>query len=89
MGSVLFTWCWVFGHPIWGYSGEYLVDGVLPESWTTAYCVLALKLIGVVTLLYEAKTGKKANEKSNVGNLFSLTSSKIQVLEVMGFNCLL
>ena len=88
MGSVLFTWCWVFGHLIWGYSGEYLVDGVLPKSWTTAYCVLALKLIGVATSLYDAKTGKKANENSSVDNLFALTSSKTQMLEVMGFCCL-
>ena len=83
-------WCWVFGHLNWGYSDEYLVDGddVLPKSWTTAYCVLALKLIGVATSLYDAKTGKKANEKSSVDNLFALTSSKTHMLEVMGFCCL-
>ena len=88
IGSVLFTWFWVFGHLLWGYSGEYLVDGVLPRSWTTAHCVLTLKLIGVATSVYDAKTGKKANEKSSVDSLFTLTSSKIQVLEVMGFCCL-
>ena len=88
IGSVLFTWVWVFGHLLWGCSGEYLVDGVLPRSWTTAHCVLTLKLIGVATSLYDAKTGKKVDKKSSVDTMFTLTSSKIQVLEVMGFCCL-
>ena len=88
IGSVLFTWFWVFGHLVWGYTNDYLIDGVLPRSWTTAHSVMTLKLIGVATSLYDAKTGKKVNEKSGVDTLFALASSKIQVLEVMGFCCL-
>ena len=50
--------------------------------------MLTLKLIGVATSLYDPKTGRKVNEKSGVDTLFALASSKIQVLEVMGFCCL-
>ena len=50
--------------------------------------MLTLKLIRVVTSVYDAKTGKKVDKKSSVDSLFALTSSKIQVLEVMGFCCL-
>ena len=88
IGSVLFTWFWVFGHLLWGYTQQKMIDGYLENDITISQCVLTLKLIGVATSVYDAKTGKKADEKSNIDKLFALTSSKIQVLEVMGFCCL-
>ena len=88
IGSVLFMWFWVFGHLLWGYYQQRMIDGYLENDVTLSQCVLTLKLIRVVTSVYDAKTGKKVDKKSSVDSLFALTSSKIQVLEVMGFCCL-
>ena len=88
IGSVLFTWVWVFGHLLWGYSQQTMINDVLENNIVISQCVLTLKLIGVATSLYDAKIGKKVDEKSSIDSLFALTSSKIQVLEVMGFCCL-
>ena len=65
-----------------------MTDGYLENDVTLSQRVLTLKLIGVATSVYDAKTGKKADEKLSVDSLFALTSCKIQVLEVMGFCCL-
>ena len=86
--SVIITWLLVFGHLMWGYYQELLLGDRMPTCWTTAHCVLTLKLIGLATSLYDFNTGKKLNEKSSTDRLFVLDSSKVEVLEVLGFCCL-
>ena len=88
LASVVMTWVLVFGHLMWGYYQEMLLGDRMPTCWTTPHCVLALKLIGLATSLYDYNTGKKMDEKSSTDRLFVLDSSKVDVLEVLGFCCL-
>ena len=86
--SVIITWLLVFGHLMWGYYQEVLLGDRMPTCWTTAHCVLTLKLIGLSTSLYDSKTDKKIDDKSSTDRLFSLDSSRVELLEVLGFCCL-
>ncbi|KAI6646599.1 Lysophospholipid acyltransferase 5 [Oopsacas minuta] len=87
LASVFITWLLVFGHLLWGYTHVLLEDSEV-RNWTTPHTVITLKLIGLATSLYDAKTGKKINEKSSIDCQFALNSSRVQVMEVLGFCCL-
>ena len=84
--SVILTWLIIFGHLLYGYYCIITSDDVSRLDWTVSGCVLCLKLIGLVSDLYDTVQANKRGERD--GKKIPLKSTSVGTLELFGYSTL-
>ena len=82
--SVILTWLIIFGHLLYGYYYIITADDVAKLDWTVSGCILSLKLIGLVSDLYDTVEANKRGEKE--GRKIPLKSQSVGSLELFGYS---
>ena len=84
--SVILTWLIIFGHLLYGYYYIIVSDDVAKLDWTVSGCVLCLKLIGLVSDLYDTVQANKRGDTE--GRKIPLKSQHVGVWELLGYSTL-
>ncbi|KAI6652572.1 Lysophospholipid acyltransferase 5 [Oopsacas minuta] len=82
--SLISTWIIVFGHLLYGYYNIITSNNVARLDWTIPGCVLCLKLIGLISDLYDTVQANKRGETNP--KKIPLKSNRIGVFEVIGYS---
>ena len=82
--SVVMTWILLFGHLLYGYYGIMTSDDMGKLDWTVPGCIICLKLIGLVSDLYDTGVANRRGEKDR--KKIPLKSTNVGIFEIIGYS---
>ena len=81
--SVVITWVLIFGHLLYGYYKIMTSADMGRLDWTVPGCIVCLKLIGLVSDLYDTVVANRRGEKDR--KKIPLRSTNVSILEIIGY----